>query len=237
MRLDCVLFEIEGILVETAPARRRAIETAVREAGVRVSASAVDAAFSEAGAAAFDQLTEALVRHAEGSLDLTDAALLSLRAGRAFDAQLATGVTLVAGAREHLGELAVRARLGVVTRASRQVARQVLELAGLETAMVLVAADDAVPPKPSPRPYALALSRLERRGRPGPPRVVALEDGPCGAAAAAAAAIPCVMLTEHDVTMDTLAIAGHATAIRPSLDTVTWEMLAALAGEQVENAR
>lgn len=259
MRLDCVLFEIEGILVETTSARRQAFEAALHDGGVGVDATVVDAAFAEAGDAAFDQLAEALSRHSGNTVDLTDAALLALRAERAYASLLATGVTLVPGAREYLGELAARVRLGVVTRASRQVARQVLELADLGTAMVLVASDDAVPPKPSPRPYALALSRLARRGRPGPPRVVALEDGPCGAAAAAAAAIPCVVvardaavttagagtmnLATEDAAIVNAAMAGapagagRATTIRSSLDEVTWEMLAALAGEPVETAR
>lgn len=242
MRLDCVLFEIEGILVETASARRQALATALREGGVSVDAAVVDAAFAGAGDGAFDELAEALSRHSGNTVDLTDAALIALRAERAYASLLATGVTLVPGARERLGELAARARLGVVTRASRQVARQVLELAELGTAMVLVASDDAVPPKPSPRPYELALSRLARRGQPGPPRVVALEDGPRGAAAAAAAAIPCVVVTT-DVSAAGAGMAGAPTAagpamsIRSSLDEVTWEMLAAVAGEQVETAR
>ncbi|MHB1223571.1 MAG: HAD family hydrolase [Gemmatimonadaceae bacterium] len=248
MRLDCVLFEIEGILVETVSARREAFEAALHGGGISVDAAVVDAAFAEAGDATFDQLTEALSRHSGNTVDLTDAALLALRAERAYASLLATGVTLVPGARDYLDELSARVRLGVVTRASRQVARQVLELADLGTAMVLVASDDAVPPKPSPRPYTLALSRLARRGQPGrPPRVVALEDGPCGAAAAAAAAIPCVVVTTGTATdagtvnaaMVNAAMtgAGRATMIRSSLDEVKWETLAAMAGEPVETAR
>jgi hypothetical protein len=90
--------------------------------------------------------------------------------------------------------------------------------------------------------------------------VVALEDGPCGAGAAAAAAHPSVVvgraaavataggagtmnLATEDVAIVNAAMAGapagagRATTIRSSLDEVTWEMLAALAGEPVETAR
>ncbi len=251
MRLDCVLFEIEGILVETAPVRRRAFQLAVHEAGLGdPGEAALDATFAAADDAPFDQLADSLSLRSAGAIDLIAASIIALRAEREYSTQLSSGVSLVPGAREKLAELAVLTRLGVVTRASRSAATQLLELAGLETAMVLVASDDAVAPKPSPRPYQMALERLARRGRPGRPRVVALESGPCGAASAAAAGIPCVLVRTSFISDDGVtkrdaasgpttngAIAAGPTAVLSSLDEITWEMLASMAEEQTETAR
>lgn len=251
MRLDCVLFEIEGILVETAPARRRAFQIALREAGLDESA-AVRAAATIAGAfdAPFDQFAEEMSLQSDGTIDFTAAAILALRAEREYSTQLSSGVSLVPGAREKLFELGMQSRLGVVTRTSRSTASQLLELAGLETAMVLVAADDTVASKPSPRPYEMAVERIARRGRPGRPRVVALESGPWGAASAAAAGIPCVVVRNDrsrmhvdagrvaaNGKMHDAANAAGPTAVLSSLDEVTWDMLAAMVEQLMETAR
>ena len=232
MRLDCVFFELEGILVETAVARRMAVDAALRESGSPIPSSAVDAAFAESAPATFDRLAEAVARQSEGGMDATDTVLLALRAERIFSSSMATGATLVDGAREKLEELASRTRLAVVTRASRQVARRLLELAELETATVLVASDDPVPPKPSGRPYELALSRLPGRGMAGRPLVVALEDCHDGAVASMAAGVPCVRIGSGVEGREM--VTGGASATLPSLERVTWEMLASLAGERME---
>lgn len=235
MRLDCVLFELEGVLVETASARRLAMEAALRESGCQLPGAAIEAAFAEAGDAAFDRVAEAIARHADGGMDATDTMLLALRAERSFAASMAAGATLAPGAADRLRALAARGRIAVVTRAPRQVADRLLELAELETAMVLAASDDPVPPKPSPRPYELALSRLARRGTPGTPRVVAIEDSPDGVAAAVGAGVPCLRIVPPGRTREM--VPAGASAALPSLEAVTWEMLAALAGHKLETAR
>lgn len=220
--------------METAAPRRAAVDAALREAAWPIADSAVDAAFAETGPAAFDRIAEAVARHAEGEMDATDAVLLALRAERIFAAAMAAGASLVPGARDALEALASRARVAVVTRATRQVAGRLLALAELDTATVLVAADDPVPPKPSGRPYELALGRLPRRGPTagGRPRVVAVEDCPDGVASAVAAGIPCVRIARPEGAREV--VTDGAAATLPSLERATWELLATLASERVE---
>jgi beta-phosphoglucomutase-like phosphatase (HAD superfamily) len=96
---------------------------------------------------------------------------------------------------------------------------------------VVVSAEDAVP-KPHAAPYALALARLARRRPLSPDAVLALEDGPAGIAAATAAGLRCVVvgpLPAHE--------AMRAAGSLPTLDGVTAERLALVAGAATEGAR
>jgi hypothetical protein len=98
-----------------------------------------------------------------------------LRAERAFAEQVGKGLTLAPGARAFVEHAHGRARLAVVTRASRREVEFVLQLAGLASAFeCVVSADDAPAPPPSPARHEAALARLARR-RPAP-RALALED-------------------------------------------------------------
>jgi beta-phosphoglucomutase-like phosphatase (HAD superfamily) len=112
-----------------------------------------------------------------GRPDATLAELVALRAGRTFVERLGGGFTLQPGAAEFMSGAAHRARIAIVTRASRAETDVALRLAGLESAIAcVVTADDVLVPPPAPELYERALGHLSRRRTMGRERgaVVAL---------------------------------------------------------------
>lgn len=227
--IDAVVMEFEGVLADTGPARRDAMLSVLGEDGYVVSTA--EYRESCAGLATPDAVRAALRRRGV-MVDATALELLSLRVDRAFTAYVGKGVVLVDGAREAVERLAARARLGIVSRASRRDVEFVLSLAQMEHAFAcVIGSEDAVPGKPDAAPYLAALQRLERR-RPVPPEgiVVALEDAIAGIHAAHAAGLRCIAVGDlpAHVAMEADAIVPAITGI----DLATIETLVAREGER-----
>ena len=223
MQLDTVLLELEGVLADTAAARRAALRAALEAVAGRPFD---DAALAHGDGLAPRAAAAAVARAHAPDLDDTALDLVALRAERGFAAASARGLSLAPGAREFVERLAASARVGVVTRAARRDAEHVLGLAELEYAVeLLVTADDRVEPKPDPAPYELALARLARRRPVSRERVLALEDGAAGIAAATAAGLAVVAV--GDVPAH---VAMRAAGVLPSLDGATLESLQRIAG-------
>ena len=184
--IDAVLCELEGVVVETAVPRRRAMMSAFAEEGL--DAPGIDLSSRL-------PVRDAVVVTLGGSSASRDATLIDLLAAKAtrhFIAEVATGLTLAAGVVEALSALQARARLAVVTRAERDVVDRILAMAGLDGLFeVIVSASDVIEPKPHPEGHRIALSRLTRR-RPVA-SALAIEDGFPGVRAARAAGVPCVL--------------------------------------------
>jgi HAD superfamily hydrolase (TIGR01509 family) len=207
---DVALFELEGVLFDTAAARRDALRRALADDGLLLPAdptryaglSVRDAVLAVAG----DRLP-----------DDTAVDLAVLRAERHFDERIAGGLSLAPGAVDLVHALVGRMRLGVVTRAGRREAGRALSLAGLDFAFAcVVAAEDAAAPKPAAAPYETAIARLARRAPVLRDRVVTLEDALPGIRAARAAGLRCIAvgaLPAHD--------ALHADAYVPTLADLT----------------
>lgn len=227
--LDTVFFELEGVLADTAPARRDALlETLLGTVGLALSAQEYHDTC--AGLDIEDAVREAHRFHGQ-PVDDTTVSLIALRAADTFRVRLGKGLTLMEGARESLERLHTVARLGLVTRASRNEAGFVLTLARIEHLFTcVVAAEDARLPKPSPEPYRLALSRMRRLASTGPRGiVVALEDGLPGIRSARAAGIACVVV--GDVPAH---VALEADGYLPTLARLTPETLHAVAARRAE---
>jgi HAD superfamily hydrolase (TIGR01509 family) len=188
MRLTGLLLELEGVVADTTAARRAALADALDAIGHAPPPDRVaEAADGRAAALAAARLAPAL------ALDPTDVELTALRAERAFEERVGRGVTLVPGAREAVESLATRLRVVVVTRAPARAAERILALAGLDACVAgVVAADQALAPKPSPSGHRRALERLARVGAGAPDAVVAFEDAPDGLVAARAAGVHAV---------------------------------------------
>lgn len=184
--IDVVLCELEGVVAETAEPRRRAMMHAFAEEGV--DASLIGEQSPMPLRAAIEQALDVI----GAPRDATLVDLLALRASRHFAAEVATGLTLAPGALGALASLQSSARLGLVTRAERDVAEQILSLARLDGVFeVIVTASDVIDPKPSPEAYHTAHARLTRRR---PLRgALAVEDGVDGVRAAHAAGVPCIL--------------------------------------------
>jgi beta-phosphoglucomutase len=186
--LDTVLMEFEGVLADTGQARRDALGAVLGEDGIALSDADYESTCAGLGAADAVRAATAL---AGVALDETDLDLMAMRVERAFASQVSKGVVMVEGARETVERLASRARLGIVSRASRNDIALILSLARLEHAFTcVIGSESATPSKPSPAPYRSALRRLEQQ-RPVPPNgiVVALEDALHGIRAARSAGL------------------------------------------------
>ncbi|MEP7348132.1 MAG: HAD hydrolase-like protein, partial [Gemmatimonadaceae bacterium] len=158
-------------------------------------------------------------------------ALVAVRAERAFRAYVGKGVTLVDGARDLIDRLLPVARLGIVSRASRQEIELVLSLARLEHAFTcVIGVEDAFPPKPSPAPYTAALARLAKSRPPtSKGMVIALEDSWQGIRSARAAGVRTIAVGDLPAH-----VALEADAYLPSLKGANAEVLQSIVTETGE---
>lgn len=188
--IDAVLLEFENVIASTREARRDALRDALAADGVALD----DARYAEEWAGLPARSAGAAAAHAAGAtLDPTALDLLALRADRAFAERLGKGVVLAPGAREFVDHAHGRARLAVVTRASRREVEFVLGLSGLAPAFeCVVTADDVAAAKPDPAAHRAALARLDRRRALTAAAALAVEDAAPGFAAARAAGVACV---------------------------------------------
>src|SRR5215218_8363139 len=156
---DGVLLDWEGVLADTADARREALRSAFSEEGVTFD----DAAFEHLGAG---RSTRSAVAKLLGNraADATLAELLALRAERTFAARLAQGFAIDPAAARFTELAQLRAPLVIVTAAGRAESDAALRLAGLhDSCAAIVTADDVGGEAPAPASYELALAHLGRR--------------------------------------------------------------------------
>jgi HAD superfamily hydrolase (TIGR01509 family) len=227
--IEAVLCELEGVLVDTFAMRRRALQESFAAEGLALPDDTFAACCT--GRSTDDAVRAALdAQHA--SLDDVAITLLVLRADRRFAELAGHGLLLAPGAMELIERAHGRARLALVTRASRREAELLLAPAGLDAAFeCIVCAEDAPAPKPSPAPYAHALDRLARKRPVARERVIALEDGLAGVRAAHAAGVQCIAVgalpadvrAEADAAIPTLA--GQSPATLGALITQAQEII------------
>lgn len=99
-------------------------------------------------------------------------------------AAVVDGARPMPGAADLVADLGGRLPLGVASNSPRELVREALNVAGLDSAFdVVLGEEDAKRPKPDADLYLAACERLGAT----PARAVALEDSPTGAAAAKAA--------------------------------------------------
>ncbi len=219
--LDAVLLEWEGVLADTGGARRDAMLRALADEGVCWTAAAYDACCGalDVHAAAAAALTVA------GRHDPVLVHLVALRATRAFTERLANGFTLQPGASHFVAAAESRARLAIVTRASRSETEIALRLSGLEDSFaVVVTADDVLDAPPAPALYVSALAHLSRRRALRADAAVAIVDGLAAVRAARGAGARAL------ITGAPAHVAIEADAAVDNLDGLTVDAISALVG-------
>lgn len=226
--IDALLCELEGVLIDSSGQRRRALQHALAGEGLTLP----DSTYEEHCAGRNCDAAVASALHALGVEDDALAALLVLKSESHFASHIARGVLLAPGAVEFLERARAATRVAVVTRATRQEAGLMLALAGLDAAFdCLICVDDAPAPKPSPASHEAALARLGRRRAVERRHAIALEDGPDGIRAAAAAGVRCILVGARSSRLR----AGAAGAIA-SVSGETPASLEALLARAEENA-
>ncbi|GJG87967.1 hypothetical protein tb265_31480 [Gemmatimonadetes bacterium T265] len=195
-----ILFELDGVLVDTRVPRTESLAAAFATESVaaRPVLDVLDTS------ASFDDLARAVAAAraragdvGAGALDDTALALVALRAEREYARRIAAGVTLVDGARALVEACAVGWRVGIVTGWHRVDAERVLALAGLDASVrFVVAADDGPAFASTTVRFARAVARLARPGMTDAARVLAVV-GRSSVDAARAAGARAVRVGDH----------------------------------------
>ncbi|MFL6240517.1 MAG: HAD family hydrolase [Actinomycetes bacterium] len=177
MTADAVLFDLDGLLIDSEPVWYAVEEAAVERLGgtwsLEHQANCVGGTMTES-CAYIVELTGAGVDPAELAQQLLDE----------MAARFAEHLPLHRGAIELLDALAARAvPVGLVTSSYWALVNPALKVLGAHRFAVVVTGEDVTRGKPDPEPYALACVRLGV----APHRTVVLEDAPFGVASAEAA--------------------------------------------------
>jgi HAD superfamily hydrolase (TIGR01509 family) len=178
---DAVVFDNDGLLLDTESVWTRAEEDLFQRRGIEFAAEhkreLVGTSAEIAGGILERRLGEP-GRAVELIEELNELVV----------AELEHGVEAMVGARELLHQLKERGTpIGLVSNSPLRFVRRSLEIAGFEDRFdVVLSAHEVAAPKPAPDPYLEACRRL---GVEAGPSVVALEDSPTGVAAARAAGL------------------------------------------------
>jgi beta-phosphoglucomutase len=188
--MRAVLFDFDGVLVNSEPLHYRALRDCLMPEGVEISQGEYMRFYL-----AFDDwraIKAALERHGvHPTVERVNA--LAERKSDLFDELLAT-VPFFPGARELVESLAEEMPLAIASGALRSEIERILEPAGLLGHFTaIVGAEDVERGKPDPEPYLTAMARLYDKA-PGlrPDQCVVIEDTMTGITSALAAGMKVV---------------------------------------------
>jgi HAD superfamily hydrolase (TIGR01509 family) len=178
---DAVVFDNDGLLLDTESVWTRAEEDLFERRGIEFTAEHKRELVGTSAEVAGEILERRLGEPGR-------AAVLIEELNELVVAELEYGVEAMVGARELLHHLKQRGTpIGLVSNSPLRFVRRSLEIVGFEDRFdVVLSAHEVAAPKPAPDPYLEACRRL---GVEAGPSVVALEDSPTGVAAARAAGL------------------------------------------------
>lgn len=216
-----IVFDLDGVLVDTEPLKLRAHRAAVQARGGELGPDL----YRRQMGGPHDEVIRAFLR--ASGLEATVAALEAYESTfrDAYRELLATELTPTEGAEALLAACRAEGRrMALVTSSDRWMVEVVLpRLGGAEIFEAVITADDVEREKPAPDAYvaareALGARRPDSRGAPGGEAAVAVEDTPAGVASARAAGLPVIVVRHRfnrdqaferaDAVVDSLAPAG-----------------------------
>lgn len=177
--IRAVLFDFDGVLVDSEPVRFRAGVQALAEVGVTLTWGRFIQAW-------LGRTDEAALRDLLGDRFEAHGRQVVLRRNALYEACL-DEVPAFPDALRFLGQLPVGTRLAVATGSRRAEVERILNRLGLTRRFdALVTAEDYRCAKPAPDPFLAAARRLDLPAA----ACLVLEDSPAGVAAARAAGMP-----------------------------------------------
>jgi mannitol-1-/sugar-/sorbitol-6-phosphatase len=204
-RVSAVLFDLDGVLVDSARVVERAWRKWAREQAIRAD---------DILAVAHGRPAREVVRIFAPHLDAEQQALRIAR----HEARDAGGLAAMPGADECVS-IARRGRWAVVTSGGRKLAVGRLAAAGLPVPDVLITADDITSGKPDPEPYQRACRELSVPAA----QCVVVEDSPAGILAAKNAGMTVLAVTTTHEASSLL----HADLVFSTLHGIAQQLLAA----------
>jgi beta-phosphoglucomutase len=223
--MDAVVFDFDGVIVDSEPLHCAGFASAVRPLGVTLTWELYRERYL--GFDDHDAFAAILGDHGIAAGEARVAELTRAKTVAVQEA-LAAAATAMPGAVDLIAALAAA---GVPLAVCSGALRREIEVAArrigvLDRFVTVVAAEDVRSGKPDPEGYALAVRRLgEAAGvRLRPERCVAVEDTPAGMAAARAAGLRVLAVA----TSYPAAELSAADAVAPTLASVTPATLAAL---------
>ena len=204
-----VIFDMDGLMVDTEPLSRQAWEQVLDEAGFP---PLQDEQYEQVVGRRLQDTAEFLIE----AYDLPITAVeLAQRKNDAFALIRAQGVPVMPGLSKLVAELErLEIPWGVATSSPRQVAEEIITQLGLaDSCRAIAGGDEVAHGKPAPDVYYLAAERLNVLPR----HCLALEDSPPGCAAACAAGMIVIAVPTAPINKDQFACAGQ---VLPSLEAV-----------------
>ena len=185
-RLEALIFDLDGVIIDTEPLHLRAKQLAFERHGVHVPAGFFD---EFTGRSDRDVAEQAVGRHGDGSATAEQV----VAAKHAIFAELRGEIAAVPGALEFLRAARQRfPKLALTTSATRD--NQAFAFARFDLAPffdVVVTAEDIRRTKPDPEPYQVTVERLGV----APAECLVIEDSLNGILSAKAAGCPVVGIT------------------------------------------
>jgi HAD superfamily hydrolase (TIGR01509 family) len=201
--LDCVLFDMDGLLVDSEPLQFRAYHYAFEQFGINLSMDDWIRWHSvEASTARWVEREQ---------LDL-DVQLLREVKKQRYEQLITTELNLKPGVRELIEDCSMDLQLAVVSASRRESIEACLEKFGLiHHFNVLLSGDQVARSKPFADPYIAAMKALQT----SPAHAIAVEDSVTGFRAATAAQLACVICPDHFIpktegAFDTAALVTHS---------------------------
>ena len=188
-RFRAVIFDLDGLLLDTEPGWRRAEAELLRRHG--------DALTEADAVASLGSPVEAVVARYATRLGLADSqAVLLAELMELARLEYTQPIPMRPGAAELVSALRGRVALGVASNTPRELVALALESAALAGSFdAVVTADDVARPKPAPDAYVEACRLL----RVAPAAAVALEDSGVGISAAKLAGLTVIAVPESAV--------------------------------------
>lgn len=183
-RVTTILWDNDGVLVDTEHLYYRANQDVLSEAGLAIT---------------MEEYVDALLVQARGvwhlfedaGFDAADIDRIKKRRNDIYSRYLETEPLVVDGVRDVLDRLHERFRMAVVTSSRRDHFEIIHRRTGLLPYFdFTIASEDVQRPKPDPEPYVAALTRAGA----GPAEAVVVEDSERGLRAALAAGVPCFVV-------------------------------------------
>ena len=204
MEPAAVVFDLDGVLIDSEERWNAARKALVRERGGRWREDAQRAMMGMSS-------TEwSAYLHDELGVEMTPEEISRDVVGRMLDGYR-EGMPLLPGADEAVRSLAGRWPLGLASSANREIIDEVLDLAGWRDAFAATVSSEEVPRgKPAPDVYLEACARLGVEAG----RCVAVEDSSNGLRSAAAAGMTVVAVPDRELPPDEDALALAAVRVR-----------------------